>query len=325
MSLRPLAAVAAALALLNAVEAAEPDKFSPLPHKVSSLGACVSGGHVYVYGGHTGQTHEYSTETTTGKFFRAPVAGGAWEELPAGPSLQGLALVAHKGKVYRVGGMQPRNKPKEKSDNHSLTGVAAYDPAAKKWQDLTPLPEGRSSHDAVVVGDKLYVFGGWRMNGEGKEPTWHKTGVVADLSKTPLKWDTIDQPFERRALAVESLGGKVYVLGGLSAKTSALRVDVYDPSNNKWSEGVSLPNRTEKSMGPGFSPAACVQGGKLYVALLDGQVYRLGGDGKTWEEAAKQRLPRVVPRLLAGEKGELVLLGGNARGDAKAVEVYSPK
>src|SRR5262245_12439356 len=234
MSIRSLFLAAFALASAGQFAAAEAPKFDKLPHKISSLGACVSDGYVYVYGGHTGVTHEYSTETTTGKFFRAKLSGGKWEELTGGPIAQGLALVAHKGKVYRIGGMQPRNKPKEKADNHSLTSFAAYDPAAKKWQELTPLPEGRSSHDAVVVGDRLYVFGGWKMNGKGKEPTWLETGLVVDLSKSSLKWQTIEQPFVRRALAVETLGGKVYVLGGLTADKADLSVNVYDPESGKW-------------------------------------------------------------------------------------------
>jgi N-acetylneuraminic acid mutarotase len=324
MRVRSLPFAVIPLALAGLLCAAEAPKFDPLPHKVSSLGACVSDGYVYVYGGHTGATHTYSTETTTDKFFRAKLTGGKWEELTAGPPAQGLALVAYKGKVYRVGGMQPRNKPKEKADSHSLTSFAAYDPSTKKWQELTALPEGRSSHDAVVVGDKLYVFGGWKMNGEGKEPTWHKTGLVMDLSKAQLKWQSIEQPFQRRALAVEALGGKVYVLGGLTAKDSTVRVDVYDPKTEKWSEGVSLPSKST-SMGTGFSPAACVQGGRLYVSTNDGLIHRLSKDGKKWEEAGKQHLARIVPRLVAGEKGELLVIGGNAKGEPKAVEVIAVK
>ena len=33
---------------------------------------------------------------------------------------------------------------------------------------LAPLPEARSSHDAVVIGDKLYVVGGWTLSGDRK-------------------------------------------------------------------------------------------------------------------------------------------------------------
>ena len=32
------------------------------PEATASLGACVTGGHLYVHGGHTGATHEYSLD-----------------------------------------------------------------------------------------------------------------------------------------------------------------------------------------------------------------------------------------------------------------------
>lgn len=107
--------LAAALALLPtaavaAESRAEAKVFPPLPVAVSSFGAAVADGYVYVYGGHAGKTHEYSTESVSHKFFRLKLDDPkVWEELPGGPGLQGLALVAYKDKIYRVGGMQPRN------------------------------------------------------------------------------------------------------------------------------------------------------------------------------------------------------------------------
>ncbi|HEX3313799.1 MAG TPA: hypothetical protein VHR72_02855, partial [Gemmataceae bacterium] len=141
--------------------AAEPP-YPPLPTGVSSFGAAVSDGFVYVYGGHTGTAHTYSTETVTGKFRRLDLANPAkgWEDLAEGPPLQGLALVAHGGRIYRIGGMQPLNKPGEKADNRSTKTCAVYDPATGRWEPIADMPAGRSSHDAAVVGDLLVVIGG---------------------------------------------------------------------------------------------------------------------------------------------------------------------
>ena len=73
--------------------------YPPMPEAFSSFGAAVADGYVYVYGGHIAKTHTYSTEAVTGKFRRLHLtkAGAAWEELPTGPALQGLALVALVG------------------------------------------------------------------------------------------------------------------------------------------------------------------------------------------------------------------------------------
>ena len=80
-----------------------------------------------------------------------------------------MNLASHGGKVYRVGGMQPRNAPGEPADNLSIADVARFDPKVGKWEALPPLPAGRSSHDVVVAGDKLVVVGGWQMKGKGQK------------------------------------------------------------------------------------------------------------------------------------------------------------
>ena len=292
----------------------------PLPVAVTSLGAAVSDGYLYVYAGHSGKVHQYSTETTHGTFRRLKLDGGkGWEELPGGPKAQGLALVAHKGKLYRIGGMQPRNKPGEKGDSVSLASVACYDPAARKWQEMPALPEGRSSHDAVVVGDKIVVVGGWRMNGAGKEPTWHTTALVLDLAKKGAKWEAVKQPFERRALTAAAHKGKVHVIAGLTSEGGlVLSVDVYDPKTGRWSKGKDIPGGQMH----GFTPASCVEGDQLVVSPADGKLYLLNDKGTAWEKAGELREPRTVHRLVPAGKGRVVAVGGTSRGKPVArVEV----
>src|SRR5437868_13639443 len=98
--LRPTLA-AALVALSTASAADKPGSYPPLPKGVTSFGAVECDEFVYVYGGHAGKAHTYSTEATLGTFLRLPAGGGAkWEELPGGPGLQGLNLAAAGGKVY---------------------------------------------------------------------------------------------------------------------------------------------------------------------------------------------------------------------------------
>lgn len=295
---------------------ADKSRFDPMPVKVSSHGATACDGFAYVYGGHTGKMHTYSTETASGRFYRVPLAGGAWEELPGGPGLQGLALAAYKGKVIRVGGMEPRNKPGDKADTHSVASVGVYDPKAKAWAKLPDLPEGRSSHDAVVVSDRLVVVGGWRMQG-AKAPVWHAQALSLDLSKPEAKWEAIDQPFRRRALSAVALGGKVYVIGGLTEDGMSKQVDILDPQTGKWSRGPEIPGPA----GNGFSPAACVVGEQLVVSGADGKVHRLAD---RWEQVGTQAVKRMVHRIVAGKDGVVLVLGGNSADDARPVEEIRP-
>ncbi len=306
-----------ALPLLGRTEEISPrSDLRALPCGVSSFGATTCEGWIYVYGGHKGKTHSYSTETTLGTFHRLNLAAPTrWEALPGGPKLQGLGLVAHKGKIYRIGGMQPRNKPEEKGDHYSLVSCACYDPATRKWAALPDLPEGRSSHDVVVAGDKLIVVGGWKMNGAAKEADWHRTALMLDLTRTPLQWQSIEQPFQRRALTAATYKGKVYVGGGMTPDSEIeLTVNVYDPASNRWSKGPALPGPRRN----GFSPAACTSADRLYFSLGNGKLVRLAAGGDAWEEVGQLKQPRIVHRMVTGTRASLVVLGGSARGQTVA-------
>ena len=305
-----------ALALTLADSPPSGEKFPPLPVKVSSHGACASDGWLYVYGGHTGATHTYSTDTVTGRFARIRLSGGAWEDLPSGPGLQGLALVAHKGKVYRIGGMQPRNKSGDPADNHSVATCAVYDPKEKVWSPLPDLPAGRSSLDAVAVGDKLVVVGGWDMRGAKGTTAWHTTAQILDLAK-PTAWQSVEQPFRRRALGAAVLDGKVYIVAGLGEKGASGDVDVFDPETSKWSKAAEFPASSGNSFG--FSPAACVVNGALCASGPDGKIYRL--DAGKWRHVGTQEVKRFVHRLVPGADGALIVVGGSSRdGDGRKIE-----
>ncbi len=280
-----------------------------LPQATSSFGAIAAGDWLYVYGGHIVPTHDYSTAAVSGRFDRINLAGGkAWESLPAGPGLQGMNLAARHGKIYRVGGMDPRNKPDEKADVHSVTTAACFDPATGAWSPLAALPVARSSHDLVVIADKLYAVGGWTMRGQ-QGNDWLDTMHVLDLSSEQAEWQSIKQPFERRALTAACHQNKLYVLGGFDEGNEARRqVDIYDPASNAWSQGPELPKPDLN----GFAPAACAHQGRLYVSVGDGTLYRLSEDAAGWERVATST-PRIVHRLVShGDR--IYILGGAAKG-----------
>jgi N-acetylneuraminic acid mutarotase len=295
--------------------------FPSLPEAISSFGAAVSDGYIYVYGGHIGKTHTYSTEAVTGKFRRLNLANPSkWEELPAGPAIQGLALVAHGGKIYRIGGMQPRNKVGDPSDNISLATCARFDPKVGKWEPMPDLPAGRSSHDAAVLGDAIVVVGGWQMHGGGKKSVWHDTALVLDLSKKTPTWEPISQPFQRRALNAASLDGKVYVVGGLGAESTERKVDVLNLKSRKWTAGPTLPGVPRN----GFSPAVCNQGGTLFASPSDGKLYQLSLKHDAWVQIDNLEKPRQVHRIVPGPNASLVVLGGASKdGNVAQVEVIT--
>jgi YHS domain-containing protein len=296
--------------------------YPPLPKAISSFGAAELNGYIYVYGGHSGTTHTYSSETTLGTFHRLSLNGqnkDKWEELPGGTGLQGLNLAAVGGKIYRVGGMQARNKPGEKGDSHSLPDVEAFDPKVNKWSPAPSMPAGRSSHDVVAAGSKLVVVGGWEMRGPNEKTIWHETALILDTSVKEPKWEAIPQPFKRRALTAAALGNKVYVMGGLTDTNETVRtVNILDVATGKWSAGPEIPGNEKV----GFSPASTVAGGKLILSTMDKAVYALSEKGTAWEKVAATAQSRFVHRIVpAGKDAVIAIAGAGPSGAHASIEL----
>jgi len=291
-----------------------------MPHAITSFGACRVGSWLYVYGGHIGRAHDHNKHNVLGAFRRLNMVDGqSWQELPTGPALQGTSLVAAPdGSVYRVGGTDARNEPGEDDDMHSTSSVHRFDPAVGKWEVMTPLPEPRSSHDAIVCENKLYVVGGWELDGEDGQ--WHETCWVADLAQRPLEWKALPELDDvRRACAVATLAGKVAVLGGLNGRKMVSSVRVLDPATNTWSEGPDLP-------GMAFGTAALGVDGWLYATIMDGRMMKWDGSKESdWQPVAQLEMPRFFHRMVpALEAGRILTFGGaNMGGHMRTMEHVS--
>jgi hypothetical protein len=292
--------------------ATKPQAPAPLPEPVSSFGAAVAEGWLYVYGGHIGREHAHSAANLSQYFRRIRLDGGKeWEELPMQAPLQGLALVAHDGKLYRVGGLEARNPTTELDDDlHSSSEFAEFDPKFGIWTPLSPLPKPRSSHNAVVIGDKLYVVGGWQLAGEAPG-TWQPAALVYEFGKPQAGWQTLPEPqFKRRALAASHWNGKLVALGGMDEEGEiSLRVDLFDSETGQWSQGPELPGDGMA----GFGVSACNLHGSLYVSGMRGVVLRLTDSGSEWEEAAEMAQPRFFHQLLPTDGGMLLAVAGASR------------
>jgi hypothetical protein len=291
----------------------------PLPEPIASFGAAVHDGWLYVYGGHTGEPHAHSRENVSPHIRRLNLRGGhAWEDLPHQTPLQSPALVAHGDFLYRIGGMTARNAAGEKDDLHSVAEFARFDPEKKEWTAMPSLPQPRSSHDAVVIGDKLYVVGGWVLAGPG-HGEWCPSALVYDLSAEDGQWQQLPEPdFRRRALAAAQWQGKLVAIGGMTDESEiSPRVDFFDPATEKWTQGPDLPSSDMH----GFGIAACSVSGSLYASGATGIVYRLVDAGDAWEEVAKLETPRFFHRLVATPTGGILAVAGAAHGHGHVASI----
>jgi N-acetylneuraminic acid mutarotase len=285
---------------------------------VTSLGGAIAGDALYVYGGNLGSAHSYSNEGQSHELRRVALNGsGSWETAAEGPALQGLALVAHQGKLIRVGGFTAKNAEGEENDLWSQAAVAAFDPSSGEWSDLPELPEPRSSHDAAVLDGTLYVIGGWKLHGKDNRE-WHQTAWALDLTKAD-EWKALPAPpFERRALAVAAHDGRLFAIGGMQKEGGpCTKVSIFDPKSRTWSEGPSIQGEPME----GFGASAFATGGALYVSTSEGNLQRLSADGSAWEIVRELPTKRFFHRMLPLDDHRFVIVGGANMETGKFEEV----
>jgi len=302
---------------------AETRVFPELPQGITSFGAAIANDAIYVYGGHFGEAHHYSTSGQSNEFRRLSLTSpdAIWEELPSGPKLTGLAMVSYGEKLYRVGGFTVKNSDDEPQNLWSQEEFAVFDPATNVWTDLPSLPEPRSSHDAVVVNGKLYVIGGWNIAGPD-QTTWHHTAWVCDLTQPKLEWTSLPTPpFQRRALSLAALEGKIYVLGGMQESGGpTTRVDIFDPESGQWSQGPALHGTGME----GFGSSAFSLGNRLIVTTMSGSAQQLSPEKDRWEIVGQLKFPRFFHRQLTTPSNELLVVGGAnmQTGKTNSLEIF---
>ena len=292
---------------------------TPLPEPLTSFGGAALDGWLYVYGGHTGEEHAHSRENLSTHFRRMKlVEGASWEELPMQTPLQGMPLAAWNGRLFRIGGLSAKNAAGRKDDLHSVAEFASFDPATKTWTALPPLPEARSSHDAAVIGDDLYVVGGWQLAGSS-EGRWLTTAWKINLADASADWEALPAPpFLRRALAIAAWEGKLAALGGMDDGNDVTQqANLFDPATGKWTE---LPNLPGDGMA-GFGESAWSVGKDLYVCGSEGSLYRLDLAANAWREAGKLERARFFHRLLPAGPNALAIVGGASMEDGHLASI----
>lgn len=280
--------------------------YPDMPEALTSFGAVLVDNTVYTFGGHKGGG--FTAENQSVAFRRLSLAkDGAWEELGPVQHLESTSLVTHNGLVYRIGGLIAENAAGEPENLVSVKTVERYDPSTGIWQAMPDMPEGRSGHGAVVVGDKLYAVGGWQLTGAGEFLTG---GFVIDLSIPDAKWTAMPEPpFKLRSMGVTALNETIYVLGGVGeGQDFSSLVYKFDTKMGVWSPGPELPSEIPVK---GFGATACSDGQDVYVNYTDG-LYRLRQTKDGWEPAGKLAFTRYFSPVVCPGDAEVIILGGRA-------------
>ncbi|MFT7668146.1 MAG: hypothetical protein ACI8X5_000833 [Planctomycetota bacterium] len=277
-----------------------------LPQAVTSFGATVEAGWLYVLGGFFGTPHEYDNEGQSRSFARMNLVDGSWEALPSAGAMQSVALVSDSEMLYRVGGMVVHNASGEEQRLESVAKFGQFDPLSGEWTELPPLPSARSSHMAAVLDGSVWVVGGWQLHPE-EDAAWQDTILRFDLDDAEGEWEAIPAPFRRRALGVCTAAGRVIAVGGMSEDGITNEVDVFEPSTGTWSKGPKYP-------GSAFGLSATSVGNMVYASGGDGTLFRWLVGEDEWHLVTSLIFPRFFHQLVPSSDRELLAIGGVARG-----------
>lgn len=126
-------------------------------------------------------------------------------------------------------------------------------PLDYEWHALPEIPSPRQEHSVSAVGDRVYIVGGITSNFSYTSASLHDPAElrpVKDVEFYDIKQRTWGSaaplPVSINHGNIASVGGKIYLLGGLSGANmstwnSLANSYVYDPSLDTWAEIAPMP------------------------------------------------------------------------------------
>jgi N-acetylneuraminic acid mutarotase len=200
------------------------------------------------------------------------------------------------------------------------------------WQTAAPAPTKRTEVAAAMLGNRIYVVGGFEKPSLNNVINLSITPSLEEYDPSTDQWTSkTPMPVGLHHVGIGVVGGRMYVVGGykqsgLSVWGPVATVYAYDPGTDSWSERAPMPTAR----------------GALSVTVHDEKLYAIGGyEGKANSGAVESydpvsnvwssRAPLPTPRdhlATATASGKLYAIGGRLKGDyhrnLSVTEVYDP-
>jgi N-acetylneuraminic acid mutarotase len=241
------------------------------------------------------------------------------------------AAVAFSGKIYLFGGFL---HPEMLGGWSSVANAWAFDPQTESWSARAPMPTPRGGAHAAVVGNKIYVIGGYATSAHRGGAIGMDTRANEEYDPATDRWiEKQPMPTPRNHHAVGVIDGKIYVAGGrigapFTGSSSHIKVmEVYDPIKDIWARRPPMP--TARS--------------GLAYGVIDDKLFVIGGEDEKGTvhkvtEAYDPKTERWIkyPDMPIAKHGpafvtmgrKIYILSGNIRGgggsQVPSVEVFEP-
>ena len=253
-----------------------------------------------------------------------PSLRGVWKSMAPAPTARTEVAAAAVGdNIYVIGGFSEPSMRNIK--DFAITPlVEEYNSATDRWTTKTGLPIGLHHVAIGVVGNRIYVIGGFKQS---LMSVWKPVATVYVYDPAHDAWtEGSPMPTARGALAVAELGGHLYAIGGYDGDGNTPAVEAYDPLQNSWTARAPMPTPRDH----------------LAAATVTGTIYAIGGrvnrdyrqnfsvaeaynaSTNTWSRVAD--LPTARSGITAGVIGDVIyVVGGESPGGTFSTnEAYVP-
>ncbi len=268
-------------------------------------------------------------------------APGRWVRLAPFPEpAEELYGAAAGGKLYVFGGLATGWIPRGL--------VYEYDPATDRWRKKRPMALP-SHHVAVVeLNGKIYAFGGFVPPASGP-PAWVPIDNAWEYDPGADTWKALaPMPTRRGSPVAASVGGKIYVIGGVSTHPGSSEpavhparphralatVEEYDPATDTWRARSPMPTARNHAAVGAVNGKIYVLGGRLGAAFIS-----VASNTDVVEEydpatdqwgAVRARMPTPRSAVAWGVHGGRIYVAGGEYQDGRlmatfrALEAYEP-
>ncbi|XP_049790538.1 kelch-like protein 26 isoform X1 [Schistocerca nitens] len=125
-----------------------------------------------------------------------------------------------------------------------LSSMLCYDAVTDVWQQRAPMLTPRADHVMLVLGERLYVCGGWFEDADTGNRVLCETIDVYDVSANT--WDVVTTvPTPRYHAGIVGVGSKIYFIGGFHSDAmfdrATAAIECYDLETDTWITGEKYP------------------------------------------------------------------------------------
>jgi hypothetical protein len=215
--------------------------------------------------------------------------------LPA--PIEETAAAAAGGRLYVMGGFNAAGA--------SLDSVYVFDGSAWSAGPRLQLPLDHPS--AATLDGMVYIAGG-HSNGRDSARAFRVDGD---------HWTEVaSMHFARGGHALVSAQGKLYAIGGNTARGNVAAVEAYDPSTNAWTVVTSLPVSRNHVSGFVQGTTVCVAGGRSPTTARVDCYDTVSG---AWSRLADLPQPSSGGGAATFLGGDVVVMGGQDASETRIV------